>query len=178
MKISARSLKLAGSILLTISCVLAFLWHYWLLPLRRVNDPTWLAQHTPRARWIEIQKQIHRTGLDHDSSIAIGRYGDKRWMEWAVKTIKPDLEPGSCGEGQMHLPDAPFYITNQRLADGANWFAWWATNKHKSQVEWIRDGFRQQGIELQQPLTTNNAVSLLKLVAASKQGYLQYNANR
>lgn len=178
MKSSGRNLIIAGSILLTISCVLAYLWHYWLLPLRRVNDPAWLAAHTTAAKWIEIQKQIHRTGLDHDSSIAIGRYGDKRWMEWVVKKLKPDHELADCGHGQFHLPDAPFYITNQRLPDGGNWTTWWATNQHKSQVEWIRDGFQQHGIELHQPLTSNNVVSLLKLIATSRQGHLQHNANR
>lgn len=99
-------------------------------------------------------------------------------MEWVVKTLKPDLEPESCGEGQMHLPDAPFKITNQRLPDGASWAAWWATNKHKSQIEWIRDGFRQQGVELQQPLSNNNTVDLLKLIATTKQGHLEYNGKR
>lgn len=121
MRIAPRNLRLAGSIVLSIGLSLSFLWCYWLLPLRKVNNLAWLEAHSPTEQWLEIQKQLRRTGLDHDSTIAIGRFGDKEWMEWIVKKLKSGHAEHDCGHGQMHLPDAPFKITNQRLADGANW---------------------------------------------------------
>src|SRR5208283_2207184 len=70
-------------------------------------------------------------------------------------------------------------MSNQRLTNGyAAWLAWWETNKHKTQVEWIRDGFARQGIILHQPLATNDIVVLLKLIDSTKHNYLRYNAQR
>lgn len=179
MKPSPKLLKLVGYGLLTFGSVLAFLWHYWLVPWRRSNSIAWQIEHTPRGQWLEIQKRIQRFGLDHDSSIAIGRYGDERWMEWTVRTLKTDSPETTCGEGQFHLADAPLYITNQRVTKLCDWAVWWATNKTKSQVEWIRDGFRERGLELQPQLTASNTVALLNLIAAKQTpSYLSYNAMR
>lgn len=178
MKANPRILKFTGGLLLTVASLLAFTWYFWLAPWRKSYSVIWNSEHTARAQWIQYQKQLNRTGLNHDVSIAIGYYGDKRWMEWIVRTLKPVQKSYGCESGQMHLPDAPFKITNQRITKDTDWGTWWSTNKQKTQVEWVRDGFLQQGITLEQPLTTNNIVALLKLVATSKQNYLRYNAQR
>lgn len=133
-------------------------------------------------RWIEEQKQVHRTGADHDSSIDVGRFGDKVWTVWVIRQInlvKPEKENYSCGEWPYHLPDAIADMTNQRLTNTAAWIGWWETYKNKTQVEWIREGFSQKGIILHQPLTTNDITTLLKLIGTTNmQSNLRYNAKR
>ncbi|MEQ2005938.1 MAG: hypothetical protein ABMA26_03995 [Limisphaerales bacterium] len=179
MKAAPTTLKGVGYTMLATACTLAFLWHYWLLPWRRAHNLAWWVEHTPRGQWVEIQKRIHRFGLDHDSSIYIGHYGDERWMEWTIRTLKTDLPPTTCGEGQFHLADAPLYISNQRVTKDADWAAWWMTNKTKSQVEWVRDGFKESGLELQPSLTPSNTVALLRLISVKKTlPERSYNAKR
>lgn len=105
-----------------------------------------------------------------------------------MEKIKPGQNIGGCGN--YHLDSALAAMTNQRFGtNGQTWLAWWSTNRNKTQLDWIRDGFAQEGIQLQQPLTTNNIVALLKLITStskpattnvivrSRDG-LRYNAQR
>ncbi len=159
-------LRLLGGLLLFAACVIAFLWFYWLAPFRHVASPAWWSNYSTKRYWIEVQKQLHRTGLDHDSSITLGYWGDKEWFEWLMTKIKPGQD--LTEDFDTHLDSALVDMTNQRLGKESNtWLAWWTTNRNRTQLEWIRDGFAQEGIQLQQPLATNNIVTLLKLIAPS-----------
>lgn len=172
--------KLIGGILLLLSMALAFLWFYWLAPLRHLNSVTWQLDHSPRRQWDEMQKQIRRTGLDHDNSIGVGSWGGKEWMEWVIVKIKAGEDiygGGGCGGPYGHLADAPAQITNHRFANHADWISWWSTNQHRSQLEWIREGFGVYGIDLQESLTTNNIVALLKAISSGPY-YIKYNSLR
>lgn len=61
----------------------------------------------------------------------------------------------------MALP----FITNQEIGYETNaWIAWWNTNHQKTQEEWIRDGFSKLGIDVARKLTTNNIITLLKII--------------
>jgi hypothetical protein len=190
MKTKTKVFRFWGGFLIFAACAMAFLWFYWLAPWRNLHNSSWLLNHTHRRAWLEVQRQLRRTGPDHDSSIAIGYCGDKNWTEWVLRQLRsrqPQEEILSCGEWPFHLPDALCDMTNQ---SPTNWFTWWETNKLKSQVEWVRDGFARAGIPLQQPLTTNNTVALLSLIASSsnsvaisnvppsERGGLRYNACR
>lgn len=156
----------------------ALFWHYWLVPFKRSVDYEWQTQRTPKGWWPEVERKIKRFGLDHASSIYVGHYGDERWMEWVVKALDPNLPAGNCGQGQMHLPEAPYYISNQEPPGDSDWKIWWSTNKNKSQFEWVRDGFKQSGLDLDAGPTTNNILSLLKIIGRGQPWYQEYNAKR
>jgi len=192
-KVKASTLRFFGGSILFATGAIAFLWFFWCVPFRNLHSPEWNEAHTAQRRWTEVQKQLHRTGADHDSSIDVGRYGDKGWMEWVIHALKPvssNQQGYSCGAWPYHLPDAPAFMTNQRLTNGyPAWLAWWETNKDKTQVEWIRAGFENEGIHLEQPLTTNNIIALLKVLvnstrstttnaAGQNRGLLRYNSMR
>lgn len=159
---------MTGVFLLVLSGAGAFVWFYWLAPMRHLSDDQWCKVHSRGQWWIETQKQIRRTGPDHDSSISLGRYGDKVWTGWVIRELN-SREPsaGSCGEWPYHLDSAICYLTNQRMTNSAARLQWWELNKDKSQMDWIREGFSKVGLVLTEPLTTNNIIDLLKLTHSS-----------
>jgi hypothetical protein len=167
MKTKTKMMRIAGGSLLFAAGTIAFLWFYWLAPLRHLGSAEWLAVHSAKGRFAEDQKRIQRFGADHDSSIDVGYFGDKTWTKWVIREINSfklaEDQMGSCGEWPYHLFDALPDLTNQGMATAADWLEWWQKNKDKTQLEWIRDGFASKGIILQQPLTTNNILALLKL---------------
>ena len=166
MKTKTKLLRFLGGFLLFASGVITFLWFYWLAPFRHVRSVAWWSDHSTKCYLKEVQRQIRRTGLDHDGGIALGLSGDKKWVEWTMARIRPRQDISGCGN--YHLDSALADMTNQRFGTNAQaWLAWWTTNRNKTQLEWIREGFAQEGIQLQQPLTTNNIVALLKLAAPS-----------
>lgn len=141
---------------------MAFVWFIWLAPVKRVNSQSWWEQHSNQAHWEESQKSVFRIGVTHDVGIEIGEWGDKKWAAWIINYIKPGQEIAECNSS--HLGEALADITNHQLKPEAEtWLAWWKTNQNKSQVEWIREGFAEKGVILQEPLTTNNMIDLLKL---------------
>lgn len=78
-----------------------------------------------------------------------------------MSRMKPGQDIGGCEHD--HLGEALADMTNQQLEFRSDpWLAWWATNQNRTQVEWIRDGFARNGIKLEEPLTTNNIIALLK----------------
>ncbi len=97
--------------------------------------------------------------------------------------IQPDDDIASCRAG--HKSSALRMMTNQDAGDSAaGWLAWWEHNELKSEEDWIRDGFRKHGVEVQTPLTQSNIVALLKMTEHTDEekcgapSYVQYNAFR
>ena len=141
---------------------LAFIWFIWIAPLKHIYSRTWNREHSTMRYWEEAQKSVHRVGVTHDVGIEMGRWGNKDWVVWIMQHIKPGQVIDGCEAS--HLGESLADMTNQQLEPKAEiWLAWWKTNQNKSQLEWIQDGFASKGILLQQPLTTNNILALLKL---------------
>lgn len=164
MKNKSALLRVLGGFLLLASVASAFLWFYWYAPFLNLKSSGWWYKHSPARHWEEAQKHIRRSGVDHDTGIALGDWGNKPWVEWIMKRIQPGEDIGGCGYN--HLGDALAQMTNQQLEFKSDvWLSWWATNQHKSQVEWIREGFARRGITLEQPLTTNNIIALLAIIS-------------
>ena len=163
MKIRTLALRILGGLLLLAACALTFLWFFWLTPFKHLYSGDWSRNHSNYGHWIEAQKSIRRIGVTHDTGIEMGYWGGKEWTVWIMAHIKPGQDIGSCEAS--HLEDALADMTNQQLGSRSDtWLAWWTTNQNKSQLDWIRDGFARNGIELQHPITTNNIIALLKLV--------------
>lgn len=162
MKTRAVALRILGSLLLLTACALAFFWFFWLTPFKHLYSGEWSRNHSNYGHWIEAQKSIRRIGVTHDTGIEMGYWGGKEWTIWIMAHIKPGQDIVSCDAS--HLGDALADMTNQQLGYQSDpWLAWWKTNQNKSQPEWIREGFASKGVVLQQPLTTNNILALLKL---------------
>jgi hypothetical protein len=162
MKAKKILLRLFGGLLLLTACALAFFWFFWLAPFKHLYSGEWEHKHSNYGRWIEGQKSLHRIGITHDISGPLGDWGGKAWTAWIMQHIKPGQDISGCQAG--HVVIALADMTNQQLGYEADiWLAWWTTNQNKTQLEWIRDGFASKGIALQQPLTTNNILTLLKL---------------
>jgi hypothetical protein len=78
--------------------------------------------------------------------------------------VAPGEDMGCFGR-LSHSATAMEYITNQEVAENADaWLDWWEKNKLKSQEEWIADGFRQHGIEIDLPTSAEQTPLLLGLL--------------
>jgi len=170
MKVTPRIRRVLGCLLLLSAMVVGFLWFYWLAPFRHWSSYVWLGDRSPRVQWAELQKFLRRhpnfeTDIGaplHFSSDQLGQWGGKEWAEWLITRMKKGKSYDGCTRG--HLEVALSDITNQGDEFDANtWISWWTTNCYRTQVAWIRDGFRIRGVELQEPLTTENTLALLNL---------------
>jgi hypothetical protein len=176
-------MRIIGIALIIAGLAAGYFWFYHLGPLRRISDPAWLRQHSESAHWNEYQSYVQRFGWEHDGFHIVGRLGDKKSVEWVMAHIRPGDDILSCASG--HKAHGLRFLTNQAAGDSAEaWLAWWEQNKSKTQEDWIREGFRKHGLELQSPLTQKNIASLLKLAARVNEekggspDYIQYNAFR
>ncbi|MBI3881331.1 MAG: hypothetical protein HY301_14865 [Verrucomicrobia bacterium] len=153
--------KTIGAILIFFGVALVFSWVYWLQPLRRTTGLSdWVLEHTDRAIWNEATKRMTRVGWEHDDFALAGHFGDKKWAEWIIKSLRPGENFEDCSTG--HRDAALAMIANQYAGPSSDdWINWWKTNAHKSQVEWISDGFKQAGLNLETPLTEENKKQLV-----------------
>ena len=85
--------------------------------------------------------------------------------------VKPGTGMG-CSGVPCHSSRAMRDITNQDAGETADaWLAWWKQNRSKSQEEWIADGFRQRGFEVDVPPKPEQFPILLGLL-----GHAETNA--
>lgn len=182
--------RMTGGILLLVSGLIAFAWFVWLAPLRHLSDITWLQSHKPKQVWRELQKEMAcHAGYSHMSGSFLELWGDKESAAWLISQFKTGKDLMDCADG--HMGAAIPFITNQELGWDTNaWITWWNANGDKTQEEWIRDGFAKRGLVLSRSLSTNDIVSLLKIldrkttnlvtaVGTNKiTGSLRYNAFR
>jgi len=160
-------------------------WLYKLAPSRRALAPDWVASHSQLEYWLEVQKGIRRGMWFHDDGFTVGMYGDKSWAEWIIARVKPGTSMG-CAGSPCHSASSMRLITNQDVGEDADaWLDWWRRNKTKSQGEWMRDGFRQCGIEVDVPPTPEQSPALLVLLGDAETNALKaiskevrYNAFR
>ena len=176
---------LAGS-LICVGVFVGYCWFYRLAPARRTLDPQWYASHSLQEYWREVQKRIHRGGWFHDDGFTVGMFGDKSWAEWIMARVKPGTGMDCCGEDLCHSASSMRDITNQDIGDTADaWLDWWAQNKSKTQEQWIAEGFRKRGIEIDVPPRAEHIPGLLAVLGhAETNGTttawegLRYNAFR
>jgi hypothetical protein len=172
--------------LLCVGAFCGYWWFYKLAPSRRTLDPEWFASHSQLEYWREVQKSIRRGMWLHDDGFAVGLYGDKPWAEWIMGQIEPGMSMGCLGRAPCHSASSMRHITNQDVGDGADaWLAWWEENKSRPQEEWIADGFRQHGVEVDVPSTPEHTHALLAVLGSSETNeadavpsHLMYNAFR
>ena len=175
-----------AAILLLAALFCGYWWFYKLAPLRRTRSPEWYWSHSQQEYWREVQKGIHRGMWSHDDGFTVGRYGDKSWAEWIMAHVTRGESMGCLGGCPCHSATAMRYITNQDAGEEADtWLDWWVKNKSKSQDEWIADGFRQRGFEIDVPPSPDQMPELLRLLGNSDTNestgipeHMQYNAFR
>ena len=178
--------RVLGVLLIGAGGFCGYWWFYKLAPSRRTLDPKWYAAHSQREYWSEVQKGIRRGMWFHDDGFTVGKYGDKSWAEWIMAHVTPGRSMGCIGGGPCHSASSMRYITNQDVGEDADaWLDWWDKNKSKSQEEWIAEGFRQRGFEIDVPPTSAQAPHLLSLLGNSETneltaipGQVKYNAFR
>lgn len=174
-----------AALLLLAGLYCGYWWFYKLAPARRTLSPEWCSSHSQREYWREVQKGIHRGIWLHDDGFTVGMYGDKSWAEWIMAHVTRG-ESMDCFGRLCHSAGAMRYITNQDAGEDADtWLDWWATNKLKSQDEWIADGFRQRGFEIDLPPSPDQTPALLGLLGNSDTNesagiaeHMKYNAFR
>ncbi|MDD8042202.1 MAG: hypothetical protein PHC78_00395 [Verrucomicrobiota bacterium] len=144
-------------------------WYYKLAPFRRTLDPEWYSSHSQREYWSQFQESIHRMGWFHDAGFTVGACGDESWMKWIIDHIEPGTRLDGCmGDGLAHADGALRSISNHDVGEDANaWLAWWEKNKFKSQAEWIAEGFRQRGFEVDVPPTEEQIPVLIAVLGNS-----------
>jgi hypothetical protein len=178
--------RIAGSLLILIGLFFAYWWFYKLAPWNRTCDPGWRAAHSEQEFWREVQKGIRRGMWGHDDGFAVGLYGDKSWAEWIMTHVRPGKTMNCLGADLFHSATAMRLITNQNAGEDADvWLDWWRKNSSKSQLQWIADGFQQQGIQISTPPKPAQIPALLTLLGTAENddsstsySHLKYNAFR
>jgi hypothetical protein len=165
-----------------VGMAVAFWWHYLMSPVRRSLDTRWVVSHSPQHYWDQVQAAIRRGTWHHEVGFAVGYYGDKSWAEWIMTRVRAGENMG-CSARLNHSATSMQYITNQDAGESADgWLAWWGANRHKSQIDWIADGFCQRGVEVTFPPTERQIEELLGLLgnpdAQAVPDYVKYNAFR
>lgn len=169
-----RILAWGGGGLMFAGLAAAYYWMYWLAPMRHLNDPAWLAQSSEARRWEEEQKSYHRTGRSPDLCFKddrIGYYGNADWFFWLEERIRHPESFRHCGCTESALA----LMTNH---NEDSWESWTQANRHRSQEEWIKDGFARYGVEVHLPPKQEDAVPLLRLLARPSWKVMYWGAKR
>ena len=176
-----RFLLSFGSFLLFFGLIGAFFWFYWLLPWRNTYNWEWHEHHTEKEWWAEIEKRINHIGWTHDDTLDLALYGNKEWFVRLMKDIKPGDDLNMCCGGLSHQLIGLRGMTNQDAGETAEaWLNWWDANRHKTQEQWIREGFAQRGLVLHSPLTKDDIIALLTVLGKIEDypRYWRHNAYR
>ncbi len=169
---SKKFQRILGCCLIVVGIVSGLGWFGWLKPVIDRADPFWPEHFTKKTFWKELQHHIRHHGWTHDDFVVVGYYGDKTWAEWIMAKAQAGEEIANCGD-IGHKDVALNYITCQSPADKTNWnttpfwLGWWRTNKQKSQIEWIRDGLKGYGVQLEIPPSNKDYMPLLALLGNS-----------
>lgn len=179
-------LRVLSLLLACIGIFCGYWWFYKFAPARRTLDPDWYNTHSQRDYWREVQKGIRRGMWQHDDGFTVGKYGDKSWAEWIMAHVTPGTSMGCLGGQPCHSATAMRYITNQDAGEEADaWLKWWAENKSKSQLDWIEEGFRECGYDIDVPPVKEQISTFLTILGGSENedgisfsDALEYNAFR
>ena len=76
------------------NCLLAFLWFYFIQPMRRIADEVWAGDRSEQRNWVELQKVIRRAGFSraHAWLNSVGRWGGKAWVNRIMEAVAAEEE--------------------------------------------------------------------------------------
>ena len=187
-------LRWMGRIIVSGGVIVGVGWWFFLVPLLEVNSYNWNKDRSPHGFWRLKQRFLNLGCWTHDDGLVVGKLCGKEWVEPIVEMIARG-EGMSCQGG--HRDTAIEYITNHSPPEPADptteWPKWWAANKHKTQEDWIQDGFRAAGLQISKPASTEDMPKLLRIIGerappsndwekshpvARHPDYLRYNAFR
>ena len=180
-------LKLGGVLLILTGIVISLYWHLKLKPMCQRHDPVWQNQFTIGGQWTFAQKNIRNNGWTHDDFYIVGRCGGERWAKWIMDQATTGASLYGCGR-DGHKASALRYITNQDASNNDNqewWLEWWKINHHKSQLDWIQDGFSKYNVTVTKAPKKKEQEDLLILIGDSSKEeeniiphFVKYNAFR
>lgn len=150
-----------GVVLLLAAAGIAWVWFYVLAPMRRFYDQDWRERHSKWAHWEEEQSSYHRFNRSPDLLYGIDdiyRFGDAKWFKWLLDNV---VNGGDSFRVCGCTIECMSVISNHYFETNAEWTNWYTANQAKSQEEWIRDGFRASGIEIQLPPSSEDTSRLL-----------------
>jgi hypothetical protein len=142
--------------------------------------------------WQSRIRRLRVAGWMHGDFGHIGQLAGKSTLRRVIERVKPGDDIESCSAG--HKDHAFAFITNQNVGETAEaWLVWWEQNEHKRQEAWVDDGFRQAGLTLHKPPTSEDITTLLMIIGIAlthrrtsgrsvhgpvPPDWLQLNANR
>jgi hypothetical protein len=158
-------LLILGIVLTLVSFLVGIIWFVAGFKLKQ------LAVYEETYQFSEHQYRDALDGMEinHDKLLIIGRFGNKKTVEriisWLISHNKHKSTEGSlCTFYHCLKPLAE--ITNQpNIKTFAGWVEWWEKNSDKTQEEWIKSGFNARGIKPGDPVSKNDVITLLKLLA-------------
>lgn len=158
-------LRLAAILCIGLSILVAAAFFWYLAPLRHVEDTTWLYGNSADTICSELRTAVARTGWTHDPSLLLGGTCDD--PSWVGFVLDDPHAADVLQHFDMHVGRGLQLITNQNIpADAARrWSEWWRLNKQRTRGQWVRDGFQAGGLVLSTPLSHQDRVALLELLA-------------
>ena len=141
-----------------------------------INDADWWHSHSEAARWEAVQQAAHKGHWFHWLDVMAREHGDKEFMVFVMNTIHADTDIDSPEYGSIGR--AFPYITNQNAGRSAReWLDWWKQNQHKTQEQWIQEGFAAQDltVSVEQP---ESVLSVLGAEDSEIPAYIRMNAFR
>jgi hypothetical protein len=164
-----RSLRLVLGWLLIIAGAGCAMGHWFLVvPWLQGKEPDYTPHLSVQGYWDSKQTHLKWGRWWHEDGWVVGLFGDKAWAERLMQWMAAGKEMENCGNG--HWEEALPFITNHKLAfsnSGQAWQDWWKSNKHKTQEEWIQDGFKNHGFEIGLPPAKEDWPHLLTLMGSS-----------
>lgn len=143
---------------------------YWFLvrPWLQGGAPEYAPHLSAQGFWESKQVHLKWGPWWHEDGNTVGAFGHKEWAERLIQWMADGKEMDSCSSG--HWEEALPMITNQELAfddSGKAWQDWWRTYGQLSQEEWIQDGFKKLGFEVQLPHSKDDWPALLAILGRS-----------
>lgn len=161
LKIQARYMLWAVLFLLLCTAATVLL-YFIVLPVYRLHAAHDAYMHFHQKTWDNAQKIVKRIGWIGDTSLYVGTWGNEGWVAQIIDDLTKNSEET---EGCRPRYGALAMISNQYLGeDFALWQAWWKANKHKTQEDWIKEGFKSKGYTLTDPLDAPSILALLEIL--------------
>mgnify|MGYP000294801053 CR=1 FL=1 len=164
-------LRVGGGLAFVVGMVFFCAWHFYGYPRLYYLDPKWNSQHSNAEYYRAMgEASLRGGGLSHDAALSAGNFGNKEIASMLISKLKAEDVMGCLGgSGPTHGDVALAMITNHDLGNsGEAWLDWWAVHQDQSQLEWIVDGFREVGVEINIPLTDGSIAPLLVFLSAEK----------
>lgn len=143
---------------------------YWFLvrPWLQGKAPEYAQHLSTQGFWEAKQVHLKWGPWWHEDGNTVGAFGHKEWAARLIQWMADGRTIESCSSG--HWEEALPMITNQEHAftdSGKAWQEWWRTNGQLTQEEWIRDGFKQVGFDVQLPHSKGDWPALLAILGRS-----------